>query len=305
MMEKNTDRLFWTLTSIIVGALLLTISVKAFPGVANSIVKPISGITKQADTSTKTSDQAYKDAIGGVNSGSNSSSSSNNNSSSNNGNSQSSQPTDPDAQAKANAVEASTLNLKVTSNNDGTGILAGPAQGHLSGTLNIPEYVKVNGQLVKITGIGNSAFYYNNLTSVTIPDSVTTIGTNAFYYNFLTSVTLGNNVTDIGYNAFNSNQLTSINIPNSVKTIKDNAFNSNKLTSVNIPNSVTSIGDFAFVRNNITSVNIGSNVTSIGYQAFQLNQIKSANVPNQQGYQSVQSNGSFDSSTTVTNNPSN
>lgn len=234
MMEHNTDRLFWTLTSIIVGALLLTISVKAFPGVANSVVKPISGITKQADTSTKTADQAFKDATNGNNSSSNG-----NNGNSNSGSSQSSQPTDPDAQAKANAVEASTLGLQVNNIGNGIGILEGPVNGKLSGTLNIPEYVKVNGQLTKIASIGDSAFLNNGLQSVNIPNSVTSIGSGAF--------------------------------------------NNNKLTSVNIPNSLTNIGNYAFYNNQLTSVNI----------------------PNQQGYQSAQSYKAFDSSVTLTNNPSN
>lgn len=211
MMEHNTDRLFWTLTSIIVGALLLTISVKAFPGVANSIVKPIYGITKQADTSTKTSDQAYKDAINGVNGGS-----SNNSSGSNSGSSQSSQPTDPDAQAKASAVEASTLGFKVTANGDGTGVLNGYTNDmDKRTTLNIPEYVKVNGQITKITSIADLAFASHGcFTSVNIPNGVTTIGKSAFYNNDLTSVSIPNSVTNIGWYAFNTNQLTTVNIPN-------------------------------------------------------------------------------------------
>lgn len=211
MMEKNTDRLFWTLTSIIVGALLLTISVKAFPGVANSIVKPISGITKQSDTSTKTADQAYKDAINGVNG-----KSSNNNSGSNSGSSQSSKPTDPDAQAKASAVEASTLGFKVTANGDGTGVLNGYTNDmDKRTTLNIPEYVKVNGQITKITSIADLAFASHGcFTSVNIPNGVTTIGKSAFYNNDLTSVSIPNSVTNIGWYAFNTNQLTTVNIPN-------------------------------------------------------------------------------------------
>lgn len=275
MLEKNTDRLFWTLTSIIVGALLLTISVKAFPSVAETAISPITGIVKQADTSTKTADQAFKNATNSNNGSSNSNS--------NSGNSQSSQPTDPDAQAKANAVEASTLNLKVTPNGDGTGVLAGPANGHLNGTLNIPKYVKVNGQLTKITSIGDKAFYYNDLTpSVNIPNSVTSIGKLAFAGNQLTSVTIPNNVTNIGDTAFGDNQLTSVTLPNNITNIGKWVFEYNKLTSVNIPNSVTSVGDSAFQHNKLTSVNI----------------------PNQQAYQSAQSNTAFDPSVTVTNNHS-
>lgn len=224
MMEYNTDRLFWTLTSVIVGALLLTISVKAFPGVANTITAPLSGIAKQSDKSTKTSDQAYKDAINGVN-GSNTNNSSKN-----------SQTNNPDAQRKAKAVEASSLNLKVTPNGDGTGTLNGPASGTISGSLNIPDYVKVNGQLTKITSIGNAAFDNNHLTSVTIPNTIVDIGWSAFSRNELTTLVLPNSITDIKASTFWENQLTSVSIPNTVTSIDWNAFQNNNLTSVNIPN---------------------------------------------------------------------
>lgn len=318
MMEHNTDRLFWTITSIIVGALLLTISVKAFPGVANTVTAPLSGLTKQADTSTKTSDQAYKDAINGVN-GVNGSS---------NG-SDSSQPNEPDAQAKASAVEADTLNLKVTPNGDGTGILEGLYDKSKTQDLNIPEYVKVNGQMTKITSIDDKAFSYNKLTSVEIPNSVTSIGTSAFEMNQLTSVSLSNSVTNMGDYAFARNKITSVNIPHGVTIIGNSAFSQNNLTSVNIPGSVTSIGDYAFGRNNLTSVNIQNGVTSIGGWAFQynpltsvvipnsitsigymsfnlgVNTLSSVNISNQQGYNSAKSNYAFSVSTKITNNPSN
>lgn len=231
MMEHNTDRLFWALTSIIVGALLLTISVKAFPGVANTVTAPLQGVVKQSDSSTKTADQAFKDATNN-----------NGNSSSNNSNSQSSQPTDPDEQAKANAVEASTLNLKVTPNGDGTGVLTGAANGIFDGSLNIPKYVKVNSQLIKITSIKDMAFSNNLITSITIPDSVTTIGAYAFMSNFM---------------------LASVTIPNSVTNIKDEAFAFNSLKSINIPNQQgyqSAQSGLAFYSNpNITITNNPSN----------------------------------------------
>lgn len=63
MMEHTTDRLFWTLTSVIVGALILTIGIKAFPGVANSTLGPMSSINKQAGDATKRADSANNQAI--------------------------------------------------------------------------------------------------------------------------------------------------------------------------------------------------------------------------------------------------
>lgn len=49
MMEHNTDRLFWTISTIIVGALLLTIGVKAFPNSVGKVLQPMSGVIRSAD----------------------------------------------------------------------------------------------------------------------------------------------------------------------------------------------------------------------------------------------------------------
>ncbi|MCG8687957.1 MAG: leucine-rich repeat domain-containing protein, partial [Desulfobacterales bacterium] len=101
--------------------------------------------------------------------------------------------------------------------------------------------------------------------------TVTGIGDKAFQYGLLTSVTLPNTVTSIGEGAFNSNELASVVIPNSVTAIGYQAFSSNQLTEVTIPDSVTSIGGAAFQHNHLTRVTIGKSVTSIGTVAFRNN----------------------------------
>lgn len=40
MLENNTDRLFWTITSILVATMLMVIMVKAYPKLANHILRP-------------------------------------------------------------------------------------------------------------------------------------------------------------------------------------------------------------------------------------------------------------------------
>ena len=120
----------------------------------------------------------------------------------------------------------------------------------VSGEVNIPTFVTANGSRYIVTSIGEYAFAYRRITSVTIPNSVTEIRSHAFdACTSLTSVTIPNSVTEIGGSAFSRcSKLTSVTIPNSVTSIGDFAFlECSSLTSVTIPNSVTSYGSGSFM----------------------------------------------------------
>ena len=133
---------------------------------------------------------------------------------------------------------------------------------------------------VAVETIGKLAFYDNQLTQVSIPNSVKSIGDYAFAVNQLTEVSIGNSVESIGDYAFIGNQLTNVIIPNSVKSIGNYAFQNNKLTNVSIGNSVTSIGESAFYENYLTEVIIPNSVKSIGNWVFTNNKLAEVSIPN-------------------------
>ena len=141
------------------------------------------------------------------------------------------------------------------------------------------------GYFTNVTNIGESAFAYNNLTSVTIPNSVTWIGNSAFSSNQLISVEFGDtsSLEHIGHAAFSNNQLTSVRIPDSVTNLGQLAFYRNNLTNVTFgdASSVRSIEYMAFSNNQLTRVTFGaaSSLETIRNFAFSNNKIKSVRIP--------------------------
>ena len=124
-----------------------------------------------------------------------------------------------------------------------------------------------------VTSIGSNAFNQENISSVSIPDTVTRIGSYAFYYcQNLTSVTLPDSVTEIGAKAFSQCEaLTSTNIPAGVTQIPSYAFSDCRaLTSITIPAGVTLIDSYAFAScSGLTSAHFRGAPPDIGYNAFQ------------------------------------
>ncbi len=136
-----------------------------------------------------------------------------------------------------------------------------------------------------VTSISNYAFEFcTNLTGIAIPDSVISIGGYAFAFcTSLTSVFIGSGVTRIGSSAFNyCTNLTSITVSESNESYMsedDVLFNKEQTSLIlcqkgksgnyAIPDGVTSIGSYAFGWCvSLTSITIPDSVTSIGSSAF-------------------------------------
>lgn len=141
--------------------------------------------------------------------------------------------------------------------------------------------------LIFVTAIGLYAFEcLDNLTSITIPDSVTDIGEGAFSLcTGLMSVIIGSGLTRVGRHAFERcGNLMDITVDadnTSYKSINGNLYTKDGKTLIQyaigktdtsfiIPDGVTRIGEWAFSGcSNLTSITIPDSVTKIGEQAFE------------------------------------
>lgn len=124
-----------------------------------------------------------------------------------------------------------------------------------------------------VTVIGDDAFFLcDDITSVTIPDSVTTIEKWAFACcEKLGSVAIPDSVTSIGMCAFyDCVSLSSVVMPESLTTIEAGVFAwCEGLVSITISESVTSIGEGSFSNcSSISSITIPNSVNNIEYGAF-------------------------------------
>lgn len=215
MLEHTTDRLFWTLTSIIVGALIMTIGVNVFPKATQGVIQPISGVIKQADrvsqTSTNSTNQAISDAT----------------------NFEVDHHLTPEQQVeydKTHAVEADTLGFKIADNGDGTARIVDYDTSH-GLDVTVPAYVKNNGQLLKVTAIGSD---YSNDHPYNEPDTFRN------WYGFanlhINSIKLPETIEYIGWRGLYGNNFTHLEMPNSVQTTGDGAFAENhQLKTITIP----------------------------------------------------------------------
>ena len=106
--------------------------------------------------------------------------------------------------------------------------------GTIGGNINIPSTVNIEGSDYKVTSIAWYAFGGDEITSVTLPNTLVNIGGEAFVgCENLTSISIPSSVTTIGSNAFSGTGISSLIIPKSVTSIDDNIASScPNLTSI-------------------------------------------------------------------------
>jgi hypothetical protein len=128
-----------------------------------------------------------------------------------------------------------------------------------------------DGNSYKVTGINSGTD-----TNLVIPSTynqlpVTAIAQYAFASENITTVTIPNSITEIWEGAFNNSKITSVTIPDSVTTIRSATFKyCRALTSVTLSSTVTVIASEAFYdAEELTSITIPDTTTQIGSSAFE------------------------------------
>ena len=119
----------------------------------------------------------------------------------------------------------------------------------LSGDVSIPETVEFQNEDYKVVGVGSGALSNQNMTKITLPQTIRTIANSAFYLcQQLTTVTTSASITRIGDEAFQDcNKLEEYPFNEGLISIANNAFRNTALRSVVLPKKVNRIGCAAFM----------------------------------------------------------
>lgn len=122
-------------------------------------------------------------------------------------------------------------------------------QKGLTGDIVIPETVRYGGDDYTVTTVQSNAFKDNQITSISLPNTVSVMGDACFEScSKLVSVTLPDGLTSLGGSSFSG---------------------CSKLESVDLPEGVTTLGSNCFYRcSSLTSVELPAGIEELGYQCF-------------------------------------
>lgn len=163
-------------------------------------------------------------------------------------------------------------------NSDGSTCTVVGCDKHLTNAV-IPN--TVNGY--KVTAIGEKAFYYSSLQTVTFSNSLVSIGNAAFQNSLgLKKVSLPNSLTHLGDQAFDGcRYLEEVQLPSNLTTIGQRVFALTGLKTITIPEGVTTIMNSAFLGcDNLETVHFPNTLVLIGNDAFaNCDLLKQINLP--------------------------
>lgn len=147
--------------------------------------------------------------------------------------------------------------------------------------IEIPQTVQDgDGNSYTVVGVGERAFQYTKMPTVTLPSTVTYVDYCGFYNCELSSIELPAALTTIGDYAFGYTKLTSISIPEGVEELGASAFNRcDKLMSVSLPSTLRVIGGSCFYKVPFTTITLPEGLETIQRTAFLSSSLESVTLP--------------------------
>lgn len=178
----------------------------------------------------------------------------------------------------ANGLQAQTTfkngNIEYTVTSANTVEVIGADKNDASGKaitkLTIPAKVSNGGKEYTVNSIGENAFFWSEVASFTLPESLDSIKKTAFRgAENLKSINLPKGVKYIGDYAFGSVPLTEIVLPEELEYLGNSAFfTASKLKSVKFGNKLKAIGTSVFYKCPIESVVLPESLDSVADKVF-------------------------------------
>lgn len=148
-------------------------------------------------------------------------------------------------------------------------------------TIEIPQTVQDgDGNSYTVVGVGERAFQYTKMPTVTLPPTVTYVDYCGFYNCELSSIELPAALTTIGGYSFAYTKLTAISIPEGVEELGASAFNRcDKLMSISLPSTLRVIGGSCFYKVPFTTITLPEGLETIQRTAFLFSGLESVTLP--------------------------
>lgn len=250
MIEQNTNRLWFTVGSIIVGAVIIFMMRDSVGGVVNNVFGGLDSVIGDVINDPNHIEADREDATDLYARIRNANESRG----------------ETEVWVRARKLNDGTLQIVSSSISDSS---YGTGSSVMTGSLIIPD--TING--MKITSIGTSAFRASIFNGkLKLPDGLRSIGDNVFSNSaFSGELNLPSGLTSIGFNAFNRSTFSGeLKLPSSLMSIRDNAFERSTFNGeLKLPDSLMSIGFNAFRQSTFSGELILPNgLTAIGTYAF-------------------------------------
>lgn len=170
-------------------------------------------------------------------------------------------------------IEVDGLYYKITSISDREVELVG-GEGVYNGSIEIPSELEYRGKILKVTSIGDKAFFNSDVTNVTIGGNVKRIGQYAFFKSAISKIVIPSSVITLEQYSFDGcSQLVDVNFEDGTDVLKFKSssdwtvdyFSGCPIRKLYIGRTIAPDASCPFDLSNTSEIEIGPYVTALNY----------------------------------------